>query len=70
MFTIFVLCKIFLNLFTVAIYFNILYQYTFETLLFTGLAYILSIPISFFHYTRYKKKSSKEDDSLISDDFI
>ena len=59
-----------LLLLVLAIYFNILYQYTFETLLFTGLAYILSIPISFFHYARYKKKSSKEDDSLISDDFI
>ena len=32
--------------------------YTFETLFFTGIIYLLLIPISFFHYRNKNKKSS------------
>ena len=53
-----------------AIYFIFLYQFTFETLLISGILYLLLIPVSFLHYARYKKKNKNLDDSLISDDFI
>ena len=49
----------------IGIYVSLLIFYTFETLLLTGVVYLLLIPISFFHY-RFKNKqtfiSSKEDD--------
>ena len=39
----------------IGIYASLLIFYTFETLFFSGLIYIILIPISFFHY-RYKNK--------------
>ena len=39
----------------IGIYVSLLIFYTFETLFFSGLIYIILIPISFFHY-RYKNK--------------
>ena len=41
----------------IGIYVSLLIFYIFETLFFTGLIYLLLIPISFFHY-RYKNKKS------------
>ena len=49
----------------IGIYVGLLIFYTFKTLFFTGLIYILLIPISFFHYRqKYKKSfiSSTDDD--------
>ena len=50
----------------IGIYLSLLIFYIFKTLFFTGLIYILLIPISYLHY-RYKKKKSmaivKEDET-------
>jgi CDP-diacylglycerol--serine O-phosphatidyltransferase len=54
----------------IAIYFGFLINYSFNTLLVTGLLYLLFIPISFIHFKLIKKKSSKANESLISEDFI
>ena len=43
----------------IGIYLSLLIFYTFETLFFTGVIYILLIPISFFHYKKLNKKSSE-----------
>ena len=48
----------------IGIYVSLLIFYTFKTLFFTGIIYLLLIPISFFHYRRKNKKalvSSSED---------
>ena len=42
----------------IGIYISLLIFYTFETLFFTGIIYLLLIPISFFHYRNKNKKSS------------
>jgi len=54
----------------IAFYFGFLINYPFNTLLFTGFFYIFLIPISFIHFKIIKKRSSKNVDSLISEDFI
>ena len=41
----------------IGIYVSLLIFYTFETLFFSGIIYILLIPISFFHYRNKNKKS-------------
>jgi CDP-diacylglycerol--serine O-phosphatidyltransferase len=41
----------------IGIYVSLLIFYIFETLLFTGIIYLLLIPISFFHYRNKNKKS-------------
>jgi len=41
----------------IGIYVSLLIFYTFETLFFTGVIYLLLIPISFFHYKKNNKKS-------------
>ena len=41
----------------IGIYVSLLIFYTFETLFFTGLVYLLLIPISIFHYNHKNKKS-------------
>ena len=50
----------------IGIYVGFLIFYTFQTLLLTGVIYLLLIPISFFHYRRKNKKSfissAEEDD--------
>jgi len=49
----------------IGIYVSLIIFYTFETLFFTGVIYVLLIPLSFFHYRRLNKKSfihlSEED---------
>ncbi len=42
----------------IGIYISLLIFYTFETLFFTGIIYLLLIPISFFHYRNKNKKTS------------
>jgi len=55
----------------IGIYISLLIFYTFETLFFTGIIYLLLIPISFFHYRNKNKKSSiaskeqEEDDDVL-----
>ena len=48
------------------IYVSLLIFYTFETLFFTGIIYLILIPVSFFHYRQKNKKkfvtSKMEDD--------
>jgi len=50
----------------IGVYVSLLIFYTFETLFFSGLVYIVLIPISYFHYA-YKNKTSlvsnKEDEA-------
>ena len=41
----------------IGIYVSLLIFYTFETLFFTGLIYIILIPISYFHYKHKNKKT-------------
>jgi len=43
-------------LLSIGIYVSLLIFYTFETLFFTGIGYIILIPISFFHYRKKNKK--------------
>ena len=53
--------------------FGFLINYTFETLFVVGILYLLSIPVSFFHYKIIKKKhnlKTNSKDSLISDDLL
>ena len=49
----------------IGIYVSLLIFYTFITLFFTGIVYLLLIPISFFHFRKRNKKSFK---SVIDDD--
>ena len=54
----------------IGIYVSLIIFYTFETLFFTGLIYIILIPISYFHY-RYKNKkvfiteNQEEDEDVL-----
>ena len=57
----------------VVLYFSLLFNKTFETLVVTGIMYSLSIPISFFHYVNQKRnyeKGNKKGESIISDEII
>jgi CDP-diacylglycerol--serine O-phosphatidyltransferase len=54
----------------IGIYVGFLIFYTFKTLFFTGIAYLLLIPISFFHYKHKNKKSfisstQEEDEDVL-----
>ena len=49
----------------IGIYVSLLIFYTFITLFFTGMVYLLLIPISFFHFRKRNKKSFK---SVVDDD--
>ena len=42
----------------IGVYLSLIIFYTFETLFFTGLVYILLIPVSFFHFRILNKKTS------------
>jgi CDP-diacylglycerol--serine O-phosphatidyltransferase len=55
------------------IFFTLLFYKTFETLVFAGVFYFLTIPVSFIHFLNLKRKSkikSSKTDSLISDEII
>ena len=54
----------------IGIYVSLLIYYTFETLFFTGVIYILLVPVSFFHYRNKNKKSfissaQEEDEDVL-----
>ena len=54
----------------IGIYVSLIIFYTFKTLLFTGLIYIILIPISYFHYRHKNKKvfidnSAEEDEDIL-----
>ena len=54
----------------IGIYVSLLIFYTFQTLFFTGIIYLLLIPISFFHYKNKNKKSfipstEEEDEDVL-----
>ena len=54
----------------IGIYVSLLIFYTFKTLFFTGIIYILLIPISFFHFKNKNKKtiissSTEEDEDVL-----
>jgi len=54
----------------IGIYVSLIIFYTFKTLLFTGLIYIILIPISYFHYRHKNKKvfianSTEEDEDVL-----
>ena len=54
----------------IGIYVSLIIFYTFKTLLFTGLIYIILIPISYFHYQHKNKKvfianSAEEDEDVL-----
>ena len=54
----------------IGIYVSLLIFYTFETLFFTGVIYLLLIPVSFFHYRHKNKKSfispaQEEDEDVL-----
>ena len=42
----------------IGVYLSLVIFYTFQTLFFTGIVYILLIPISYLHYSKQRKKSS------------
>ena len=56
------------------LYFGLLFNKTFETLVITGIIYVLLIPISFLNFLKLKKtyyKNFKQDsDSIISDEIF
>jgi len=43
-------------LFGIGLYFGLVFVYTFEVLFFTGVVYICTIPISYFHFRRLNSK--------------
>jgi len=54
----------------IGIYVSLLIFYTFKTLFFTGIIYLLLIPVSFFHYRHKNKKSftsstDEEDEDIL-----
>lgn len=61
--------------FVFVLYFGLLFNKTFETLVITGVIYILSVPISFFNFIKLKKNyekniKKKDNDSIISDEIF
>jgi len=54
----------------IGIYVSLLIFYTFKTLFFTGIIYLLLIPISFFHFTRKNKKSFKSSIDIDDDEDV
>ena len=43
-------------LFGIGLYFGLIFVYTFEVLFITGTIYFCTIPISYFHYQKFKNK--------------
>ena len=53
----------------IGVYVSLLIFYTFETLFFTGIGYLLLIPISFFHH-RHKNKKSFASSITVDDEDV
>ena len=61
--------------FVFVLYFGLLFNKTYETLVITGIIYLLLMPISFFNFINlkktYEKKATRKDgDSIISDEIF
>jgi len=54
----------------IGIYVSLLIFYTFKTLFFTGVIYLLLIPISFFHYRNKNKKSFTSSIDELDEDVL
>jgi len=54
----------------IGIYMSLVIFYTFETLFFTGLVYIILIPISYFHYKQKNKNFLKVDAEEETEDIL
>jgi len=54
----------------IGIYVSLILFYTFQTLLFTGIIYLILIPISFFHYRKINKKSNFPSDYEEDEDIL
>ena len=54
----------------IGIYLSLVIFYTFETLFFTGLVYIILIPISYFHYKQKNKNFLKVDAEEETEDIL
>ena len=54
----------------IGIYLSLLIFFTFVTLLFTGLIYIILIPISYFHYRNKNKKAAIFDNPEQEDEDV
>ena len=54
----------------IGIYVSLLIFYTFQTLFFTGLIYLLLIPLSFFHYRHKSKKFSTISEEEMDEDVL
>ena len=53
-------------LFGIILYFGLILIYTFNTIVLSGLLYLLMIPISIFHYYKIKNKSENEIDDDVN----
>ena len=54
----------------IGIYVSLLIFYTFKTLFFSGIIYLLLIPISFFHYRHKNKKAFISSDDEEDEDVL
>ena len=54
----------------IGIYLSLLIFFTFETLFFTGVIYLMLIPISYFHYKHLSKKSTIKIDEEETEDVL
>ena len=54
----------------IGIYLSLVIFYTFETLFFTGLIYIILIPISYFHYKQKNKNYLKVNAEEETEDIL
>lgn len=54
----------------IGIYLSLLIFYTFKTLFFTGIIYLILIPISYFHYRYLNRKSTLKDQEEETEDIL
>ena len=54
----------------IGIYLSLLIFYTFKTLFFTGIIYLILIPISYFHYRHLNRKSTLKDQEEETEDIL
>ena len=51
-------------LFGIILYFGLLLIYTFNTIIISGIIYLLMIPVSSIHYLFFKKQNKEKDDGV------
>ena len=57
-------------LFSVILYFGLLLVYTFNTIVISGIAYLLIIPVSAIHYYRINKKFKTQFEDNDDEDIL